>query len=334
MTNRVSHLVMPAFRSVPAEADLIEAGLADTETSVLIFEGDNDDVGARLLELCQSRGCRTHRTGDVITAMNTLETDRTIGVVAVSVAKTGPDGFALVERFRRCADHAVRFIMISRHGSAEDAIRAMHLQITDYVTRPDDGPRLAMALSRAFNEAGSRKTGSSHLSVLEGAEQARGGSAGADALEEAFQHSLALMERVQSLRAERSTTAPARFKPVAVEQDEDATTPLAERRLRKLLAVQKKRAARNSFFAKGLFDDPCWDMLLDLMVNQLQGRRISVSSLCIASGVAQTTALRRISDLYKSGLVRRVADPNDGRRVFVELSEQGIAAMVQYADSV
>ena len=75
-------------------------------------------------------------------------------------------------------------------------------------------------------------------------------------------------------------------------------------------------------------------MLLDLMANHLRGRRISVSSLCMASGVAQTTALRRISELHDRGLVRRIADEKDGRRVFVELTEQGIAALYGYVEHI
>jgi hypothetical protein len=101
-----------------------------------------------------------------------------------------------------------------------------------------------------------------------------------------------------------------------------------------LQAIQRQRQARERFFPKGLFEDPCWDMLLDLMVNHLQGRRISVSSLCIASGVAQTTALRRISDLHRRGLVRRSADDKDGRRVFIELTEAGLSAMRHYVESM
>jgi hypothetical protein len=89
-------------------------------------------------------------------------------------------------------------------------------------------------------------------------------------------------------------------------------------------------SARNGFFPDGLFADPAWDMLLDLMHAQLNGKQISVSSLCIAARVPATTALRRIGDLVGSGLARRVKDVNDGRRVFVELTADGTARMERY----
>lgn len=93
-------------------------------------------------------------------------------------------------------------------------------------------------------------------------------------------------------------------------------------------------SARTSFFPGGLFADPAWDMLLDLMHARLNGKRISVSSLCIAARVPATTALRRIGDLVSSGLAVRVRDENDGRRVFIELTEDGFARMGRYLEQV
>ncbi|MFZ3035362.1 MAG: winged helix DNA-binding protein [Parvibaculum sp.] len=89
-------------------------------------------------------------------------------------------------------------------------------------------------------------------------------------------------------------------------------------------------SARSHFFPDGLFSDPVWDMLLDLTHARLHGKQISVSSLCIAGRVPATTALRRIGDLVGAGLVTRIKDPRDGRRVFIELTPEGYDAMVRY----
>jgi hypothetical protein len=93
-------------------------------------------------------------------------------------------------------------------------------------------------------------------------------------------------------------------------------------------------SARTSFFPGGLFADPAWDMLLDLMHARLNGKRISVSSLCIAARVPATTALRRIGDLVSTGLAIRMRDETDGRRVFIELTEDGYARMASYLEQV
>ena len=92
--------------------------------------------------------------------------------------------------------------------------------------------------------------------------------------------------------------------------------------------------ARQNHFPDGLFSDPAWDMLLDLTYARLTGKRVSVSSLCIAARVPATTALRRIGDLVAEGLAMRVRDENDGRRVFVDLTDDGFTRMLAYVENV
>ena len=58
-------------------------------------------------------------------------------------------------------------------------------------------------------------------------------------------------------------------------------------------------------------------MLFDLFVAYEQQRTVSVSSLCIASGAAPTTALRQISQLEARGYVERREDAQDRRRSWV-----------------
>jgi DNA-binding MarR family transcriptional regulator len=58
-------------------------------------------------------------------------------------------------------------------------------------------------------------------------------------------------------------------------------------------------------------------MLADLFVAHQQERTVSVSSLCIASGAAPTTALRQIGQLEARGLVTRREDERDRRRTWV-----------------
>ena len=52
-----------------------------------------------------------------------------------------------------------------------------------------------------------------------------------------------------------------------------------------------------------------------------------MSSLCIAAAVPPTTALRWIRQLTERGLLMRQADPEDGRRIFIALSEEGVKAV-------
>lgn len=94
--------------------------------------------------------------------------------------------------------------------------------------------------------------------------------------------------------------------------------------------VLRARRLRDRFFGNGLFEDPAWDMLLDLFAARLEGGRVSVSSLCIAAAVAPTTALRWIGKLTALRLLVREPDASDRRRAFVALSDQATAAMHRY----
>lgn len=90
------------------------------------------------------------------------------------------------------------------------------------------------------------------------------------------------------------------------------------------------RALRSSFFDPDFFCDPAWDMLLDLFLQQALGRRVCVSSLCIASCAPSSTALRWIRALEEADLLERSRDPTDGRRVFVRLTASGYAKIAGY----
>lgn len=94
------------------------------------------------------------------------------------------------------------------------------------------------------------------------------------------------------------------------------------------------RAVRRQFFDSTLFADPAWDVLLELYALECEGHRISVSKLSVAAGVPCTTTLRWIEKLESESLVVRSADPLDGRRVWIGLSDLGLEAMGAYIEKV
>lgn len=98
--------------------------------------------------------------------------------------------------------------------------------------------------------------------------------------------------------------------------------------------IIKARQTRPRFLNADLFADPAWDMLLDLTAARAEHRRVSVTSLCIASGVPTTTALRWIKLIEQAGYIHRMEDDSDRRRAFVALSEIGAAAMARYFDAI
>ena len=104
--------------------------------------------------------------------------------------------------------------------------------------------------------------------------------------------------------------------------------PLPDPRL--VRRIIRQRQLRGSFFDGELFADPAWDMLLDLTAARAEHERVSVTSLCIASGVPATTALRWISQMVEAGLFERVQDDTDRRRAFIALTDMAADAMARY----
>lgn len=94
--------------------------------------------------------------------------------------------------------------------------------------------------------------------------------------------------------------------------------------------IIRQRQMRARFFDGELFADPAWDILLDLTAARAEHTRVSVTSLCIASGVPPTTALRWIGQMTDAGLLQRVEDETDRRRAFIALSDKAADAMARY----
>ncbi len=94
--------------------------------------------------------------------------------------------------------------------------------------------------------------------------------------------------------------------------------------------IIKARKARADFFDADLFADPAWDILLDLSAARAENRDVSVTSLCIAADVPATTALRWIGQMVESGLLERLADPQDRRRAYIALADGTAYAMARY----
>lgn len=92
-------------------------------------------------------------------------------------------------------------------------------------------------------------------------------------------------------------------------------------------AVQASRRRRTALFPEGLFSDPAWEILLELYAVHLEQHRTSITSVCAASSVPISTALRWIAKLEQDGLVLRTDDPLDARRSWIALTPDGVERM-------
>jgi len=71
-------------------------------------------------------------------------------------------------------------------------------------------------------------------------------------------------------------------------------------------------------------------MIIDLAIAKARFARVSVTSLCIASGVPSTTALRWIGLLIDRGFFQREDDATDKRRTFISLTDVGMRKVATY----
>jgi hypothetical protein len=91
--------------------------------------------------------------------------------------------------------------------------------------------------------------------------------------------------------------------------------------------IIRLRRMRERYFGADLFADPVWDMLLDLMAAHLEGKCVTVTSVCAAAAVPSATAQRRLKALTRKGIVVRTGDPGNRRRIYLSLSEETQQAM-------
>lgn len=285
------------------------------QCSVLLVE---DDLVA-LEELAEAlRGadlpCISTTRGD--DALVRLKSDKRIGVVVSDIRLPDIDGLSMM-----AAAHAamparrLKCIVITGQPDYQAAVRALRLQAVDFLTKPLDVERLVAVVSASAAE-------------VEGLRPVQGEGA-AQILDRASSpacHPVAsLVAPTEVDRLDR----PGRVDATTQSLDADGAALRHRLLIMRLMRVQ---SLREKFLAPGLFSDPCWEILLDVLVHQLAGRPVSASSVYLATGVSATTAMRRLQDLEAAGLLRRYSDPHDQRRVLVEVTEGAAKRVARYLD--
>lgn len=132
-----------------------------------------------------------------------------------------------------------------------------------------------------------------------------------------------------SMRAPKSAASTSASNPKPMVTEPFWISPIG----RQARAIIKARNHRRSFFNSALFSDPAWDILLDLLSAEAEGKRRSISGVGLTANIPATTALRWISALEQEGLVRRENDPLDRRRTFVMLTDGGLLALRRYFET-
>jgi DNA-binding MarR family transcriptional regulator len=91
---------------------------------------------------------------------------------------------------------------------------------------------------------------------------------------------------------------------------------------------------RSRFLPGAVFEDPQWLMTLELFIAIEERRSVSVTSLCAASGVPPTTALRHIRALEANGIFQRVSHPSDRRISHIRLADSARSQVARYLAAI
>ena len=92
--------------------------------------------------------------------------------------------------------------------------------------------------------------------------------------------------------------------------------------------------ARDGILSDVSFADATWVMLLDLFVSQAHDGRLSLSDLYTSISAPKATTLRTIARLVDQGHLETEADPRDGRRTLVRLTEDTYRQMSEVVEEI
>lgn len=112
------------------------------------------------------------------------------------------------------------------------------------------------------------------------------------------------------------------------------TTGTAATLAQKARTLADQRRLRRRSLPAELFHEPAWDMLLALYLAWHANKVMNVKTLVSAADAPVTTSQRWIDHLAKLGLVTRVVDPTDRRRIEVTLSHTGLEAIDGYLKAI
>lgn len=281
------------------------------EPSVLIFADREQDRQAAEEAAC-SVGARVIGAEPVEAALDRLS--RQAAVDSVLIELDGNHGPAR-DRLLDWANHA------AREGTAVPVICLPQAAIDHVYARIDEPRVILLCDPRVEERAGA-------LALALAGRRHRLHDHGVEADAERLRRLSEEVARIAGALAELSSSARSVMHAAPRERPEaPGEHEIDANMVRNLIRI---RRLREQYFAKDLFADPAWDMLLDLLAARLERSRVAVSSLCIAAAVPATTALRWIRTLTEHGLFVRRADPEDGRRVFIELADEAAEALTAY----
>jgi len=267
-------------------------------STVLIVDNDRDNAAhcARMLDDLNYPHISAPSARE---ALEHLVRDPAIEIVVACAHLPLVDAFMLIEEARARVGPArpLAFVAMTDQVTSEIALRSVHFEASDLLSKPPAFEEWSLALRRANRYLGARRSSSDDAALANFGQQ--------------LGQLMAMLETARPVRDGDS---------LPTDQEIAAT----------LRAIIGARGLRGRYFPSQIFADPAWDILLDLARAKLEGQQVSVSSVCIAASVPMSTALRWVKQMTDANLLRRWTDPKDRRRDLIALTEPTADRMREY----
>lgn len=299
----------------------VKRSAAPTQLHVLIVDDEADMLEEMSASLAEE-GYHVLRASSGAAALQACANAQ-VAVIITDVRMPGMDGLELIERLgAQLPRHAVRpeIIVLTGHGTMDTVIRALRLHAVDFLRKPVTRAELVQTVRSAMDR---------NLVAR-----------GQDLDQAEFRKRYAEMQQTLArvnVTLTRLLAGEGCIDMPAMDGGGDlpaAGAPPSPSRSDRIRSMLRERTVRARMFRSSVLLDPSWDMLLELMLSHMDGRQTYLTSLCAASGLPVTTALRRIDQLVASGLVQRQDDAVDRRRVMVSLTEAGLERLSGYLEQV
>lgn len=297
-------------------------GDPDPATVTLSIFADDPVVRRELRDDAAIAGFHPHSDGALVDVLHVPERQLADCVVLHCESVSPVDCAGLLALDARLAEADCQVIVSVRPDALDDVFACVELCRPQILVAPNRAERL-VALGRMMVDRSANRV----------RESDDAGRAALARLTEQVAQIAAQIDRLASgePRAFRLATPTDEFRAEGEDERQlirPPRPPLPDPRLvRKII---RQRQLRSQLFGGDLFADPAWDILLDLTAARAEHTRVSVTSLCIASGVPPTTALRWIGQMTEAGLLERIEDDADRRRAFIQLSDKAAEAMARY----
>jgi DNA-binding response OmpR family regulator len=258
--------------------------------------------------------CLTASSGEQALSLIAANSDILLAISDINMP--GMDGIALLGRINSLKSEglAPRVIFLTAHARVDYAVAALRLGAIDFLTKPVRPQNLLGVVRNAWDSALRARAASALPEEVA-------------ALARKAQELAAIVQRRTAPRPPES--APAATTTAPAERSASHSADVA------LLGMDRLRRLRREFPPLGDLDDVAWDLVRELVRVERTTQRLSVSALSMAAEqVSSSTAVRRIQDLVRAGILVRTPDPADARRDFVNLAPELRATLDRYLEQV